>query len=72
MTRQQRCAEMGHPGTTYNPWSDTTWCACGWAVYPGVGPDAHKHLACCGGPLDIPVGDSDYRAPLPGQEPMFS
>lgn len=20
MTRQQRCAEMGHPGTTYNPW----------------------------------------------------
>ena len=33
MTRQQLCAEMGHPGTTYNPWSDTTWCACGWVTY---------------------------------------
>ena len=71
MTRQQRCSEMGHPGTTYNPWSDTTWCACGWATYPGVGPDADKHLACCGGPLDIPVGGTDDRDPLPGQEPMF-
>lgn len=50
MTRDDLCADMDHPGVTYNPWLDRTWCLCGARTYPG---DAvtHPHVACCGGPL---------------------
>lgn len=44
-----RCAAIGHPGATYNPWMDQTWCACGAVIRPG---DHHQHVTCCGGPLD--------------------
>jgi hypothetical protein len=47
--RESLCAEMSHPGATYNPWMERTWCACGGATYDG---DQSSHVACCGGPLD--------------------
>lgn len=49
------CAEMGHPGVTYNPMqgpNGKTWCLCGQVTYPGRTADVDRHLACCGGPLD--------------------
>lgn len=46
------CADMGHPGVTYNPNEDKTWCLCGIRVYPGRTASVDQHLACCGGPLD--------------------
>lgn len=43
------CAALGHPGATYNPWLNKTWCACGDVVRV----DGHGgHVTCCGGPLD--------------------
>jgi len=45
------CARLGHPGATYNPLLDRTWCACGVVVRPGGG-DRFYHVTCCGGPLD--------------------
>jgi hypothetical protein len=47
-TRPDLCAERGHPGATYNPWRDKTWCLCGEVVRDG---NHHTHAACCGGPL---------------------
>ena len=46
--RPDLCAEHGHPGVTYNPWQDRTWCLCGDVVRDG---DHYTHAACCGGPL---------------------
>ena len=43
-----RCASLGHPGATYNPWLDRTWCLCGEVVRSG---DHFEHVACCAGPL---------------------
>ena len=50
--RDERCAELGHPGVTYNnfPSVDRTWCVCGKVTYPGN--QAQHGVACCGGPLD--------------------
>ncbi|HVX57389.1 MAG TPA: hypothetical protein VHA37_06680 [Candidatus Saccharimonadales bacterium] len=47
-----RCADLGHPGVTYNPGEDKTWCLCGQVTYPGKPAMVDQHLACCGGPLD--------------------
>ena len=47
--RARRCAELGHPGATYSPWSNRTWCLCGAESVPG---DHADHVTCCGGPLD--------------------
>jgi hypothetical protein len=47
-TRPDLCAEHGHPGATYNPQQDKTWCLCGEVVRDG---DHHEHVACCDGPL---------------------
>lgn len=30
-----RCAEAGHPGATFNPWLNRTWCLCGEVVTEG-------------------------------------
>jgi hypothetical protein len=46
--RPDLCAENGHPGATYNPYDDRTWCLCGAVIYDG---NQHTHHACCGGPL---------------------
>lgn len=29
------CDKLGHPAGCYNPWSDTTYCRCGFVQYPG-------------------------------------
>jgi len=47
-TRPDLCASQGHPGCTYNPWMDKTWCLCGQRVQDG---NQFTHSACCGGPL---------------------
>jgi hypothetical protein len=39
------CVERGHPGTTYNPLMDRTWCACGEVITDG---DTATHALCCG------------------------
>ena len=44
-----KCAELGHPGATFNPWLNKTWCMCGTVVRDG---NHHQHVTCCGGPLD--------------------
>lgn len=38
------CIEHGHPGTTYNPLLNKTWCACGEVVTDG---DTATHDLCC-------------------------
>lgn len=50
-TCPDRCADAGHPGVTYNPWEDRTWCLCGVHTYLGRPDTVAQHLACCGGPL---------------------
>lgn len=52
--RSDRCAFLGHPGVTFNPWVDRTWCRCGVMVYPGRTVTVDEHVACCGGPLTGP------------------
>lgn len=47
--RPDLCAEHGHPGVTYHPQMDRTWCLCGQVVRDG---NQHTHAACCGGPLE--------------------
>lgn len=54
--RPDLCAEQGHPGVTYNPWVDRTWCLCGEVTMVG---DLHTHSACCGGPLIEYLSKSD-------------
>jgi hypothetical protein len=39
------CVGRGHPGTTFNPWMNRTWCACGEIVVEGNTAD---HQLCCG------------------------
>lgn len=46
--RPDLCAEQGHPGATYNPHMDKTWCLCGDVIRDG---NHFVHAACCGGPL---------------------
>jgi hypothetical protein len=43
------CAEHGHPGVTFNPWLNETWCLCGEVITHG---NTSTHAACCGGPLE--------------------
>lgn len=31
----ERCGDYDHPGSTYNPWHDRTWCLCGEKVVDG-------------------------------------
>lgn len=47
--RAQTCADLGHPGATYNPQMDKTWCACGQVIRDG---NHFEHVTCCGGPPD--------------------
>lgn len=49
ITRPDLCAEYGHPGCTYHPQMDKTWCLCGAIIRDG---NHHTHAACCGGPLE--------------------
>lgn len=42
-----RCVELGHPGDTYNPLCDATWCRCGAAVYAGDWSADAGHIFCC-------------------------
>lgn len=46
--RPELCADHGHPGVTFNPWQNRTWCLCGDVIRDG---DHFTHAACCGGPL---------------------
>ena len=43
--RAALCPELGHPGATYNPHMDQTWCTCGARIYPGnrVSPLTRNH-----------------------------
>lgn len=34
-TCPEKCADHGHPGVTYNPWADRTWCLCGQVTRDG-------------------------------------
>ncbi|ROR91719.1 hypothetical protein [Nocardioides aurantiacus] len=43
------CAEFDHPGATYNPWQDKTWCLCGDVIRQGN--HATHDACCCGGRL---------------------
>lgn len=59
-TRSDLCAQHGHPGATYNPWSRKTWCLCGQVIRVG---GHFEHVACCGGPLvEYLESDGQYRA----------
>lgn len=49
-TCPEKCADYGHPGVTYNPWQDRTWCLCGQVIRDGNQFDT-RHMACCDGPL---------------------
>lgn len=33
--RPDLCGGGGHPGVTYNPWADETWCLCGAKITAG-------------------------------------
>lgn len=46
--RPDLCADHGHPGVTYNPWHDKTWCLCGAEIYDG---DQNSRADWPGGPL---------------------
>ena len=46
--RPDLCADHGHPGVTFHPREDKTWCLCGDVIRDG---NHHTHAACCGGPL---------------------
>ena len=48
----ERCADYDHPGVTYHPQLDKTWCLCGAVVRDGDRV-ATPHMACCGGPLEV-------------------
>jgi hypothetical protein len=50
-TNPAKCPTLNHPGVTYNPLCDRTWCLCGKHTYPGRPATVDQHLACCGGPL---------------------
>lgn len=52
--RPDLCADLDHPGCTYNPIQGKTWCLCGDVIYDG--DQAVQCLSCCGGPLS---GDPD-------------
>lgn len=47
--RPDLCASFDHPGATYNPGADKTWCLCGQAVRDG--DQATHDDCCCGGRL---------------------
>lgn len=49
-TRPDLCPAYGHPGVTYHPQQDRTWCLCGEHIYDG-NTVVVPHMACCGGPL---------------------
>jgi len=53
-----QCADSGHPGASYNPWHDKTWCLCGAVTYPG---NRFEHVACCGGPLETRTPDKETQ-----------
>lgn len=57
--RPDLCADHAHPGVTYNPWLDRTWCLCGAVTYEG---NAFTQAACCGGPLEEAVTGHDNPA----------
>jgi len=46
--RPDLCEGEGHPGVTYNPLTDKTWCLCGERVYKG---NQHTWADAKGGPL---------------------
>lgn len=47
----EKCAALLHPGVTYNPMLNQTFCRCGAVRYPGITESAYLHIKCCGGPL---------------------
>lgn len=47
--RPDLCAAHGHPGATFNPRQNRTWCLCGSVIREG---NHFTHAACCGGPLE--------------------
>jgi hypothetical protein len=47
----ERCADFAHPGATYNPWADKTWCLCGEVVHDGN--TVTHDSCCCGGRLVV-------------------
>lgn len=49
-TCPEKCADHGHPGCTYNPQMNRTWCLCGEVVRDGNQLDP-THPACCDGAL---------------------
>lgn len=47
--RPDLCASFDHPGSTYNPHMDKTWCLCGEIIRDGN--HATHDDCCCGGRL---------------------
>lgn len=54
-TCPEKCADLGHPGVTYNPLCGRTWCLCGEVTYEEPPLTVEQHLACCNGPLTEPT-----------------
>lgn len=55
----ERCGDHGHPGHTYNPWQDRTWCLCGAQIVDGNTVNfAHKGRdGLLAEPITAPEGD---------------
>ena len=60
-----KCADMGHPGVTWNPLHNRTWCLCGAHTYDGQPASVDQHLACCHGPLTAPTTQQPTREAHP-------
>lgn len=58
--RPDLCASCGHPGATFNPWLNKTWCLCGEVVR--AGDQATHDDCCCGGRLIECLHDLDEVA----------
>lgn len=54
-TCPEKCADMRHPGVTFHPGYNRTWCLCGAVIYKGKPDTVDEHLACCHGPLTEPT-----------------
>lgn len=63
--RPERCADRDHPGVTYNPWHDKTWCLCGEVVRDGNAVEWPKATGCEG-----PLVDCAHRGDFPMDGPL--
>lgn len=66
--RPDLCPHVGHPGSTYNPIMDATWCLCGARRIRGNAVQRTSRAlgpAHCGGVLSECLGPEETRHPCP-------